>query len=122
MVARGEFDFDSGIKAARQLLSRESRPTAIFAANDEMAAGVIRVTYHRNIDVPGELSVAGFDDSSLAQQVYPSLTTIRQPLATMAEQAAMALINDPGDGSLLHGTEVVPATLVIRDSTGPAPG
>ena len=122
LVLAGDNSIGSGERAAEELLSRDKPPTAIFAANDEMAAGVIRVAYRRNIEVPGELSVAGFDDSSLAQQVYPSLTTIRQPLATMAEQAATALISDPGDGSSLRGTEVVPATLVIRDSTGPAPG
>ena len=121
LTAAGDNSIGSGERAAEELLSRNKPPTAIFAANDEMAAGVIRVAYRRNVDIPGELSVAGFDDSALAQQIYPSLTTIRQPLATMAEHAATALIQDPGDGSSLRGTEVVPATLVIRESTGPAP-
>ena len=122
LLASGDNSISSGERAAEELLSLEKPPTAIFAANDEMAAGVIRVAYRRKINVPGELSVAGFDDSALAQQIYPSLTTIRQPLATMAERAATALISDPGDGSTLQGTEIVPARLVIRDSTGPAPG
>ena len=121
LIAEGDNSINSGERAAEKLLNLDEPPTAVFAANDEMAAGVIRVAYRRNIDVPGQLSVAGFDDSALAQQIYPSLTTIRQPLAAMAERAAMALINDPGDGSSLRGTDVVPATVLIRESTGPAP-
>lgn len=121
LVVAGDNSISSGEKAAEKLLSLNKLPTAVFAANDEMAAGVIRVAYRRNISVPAELSVAGFDDSALAQQIYPSLTTIRQPLASMAEQAATALIDDPGNGSSLRGTEVVPATLIKRESTGPAP-
>lgn len=121
LVVAGDNSISSGEKAAEKLLSLKKLPTAVFAANDEMAAGVIRVAYRRNISVPAELSVAGFDDSALAQQIYPSLTTIRQPLASMAEQAATALIDDPGNGSSLRGTEVVPATLIKRESTGPAP-
>ena len=64
--------------------------------------------------MPGELSVAGFDDIALARLVFPNLTTIRQPLSTMAERAASMLIR--GDKS---GVEIVPATLEIRESTGP---
>lgn len=104
-----------------QLLKRKDRPTAIFAANDDMAAGVIRVADRLGIEVPDELSVAGFDDIALAQQVYPALTTINQPLSAMAEQAAVALIASVQGKRALLGTEVVPATLQIRESTGPAP-
>ena len=122
LVAAGDNSFDSGVTCADTLLSQSQRPTAIFAANDDMAAGVVRAADRRHIDIPGQLSVAGFDDISLARQIYPSLTTIRQPLSRMAELAANALINDPGDGSSLTGTDVVPAVLKIRESTGPAPG
>ncbi len=104
-----------------QLLKRKNRPTAIFAANDDMAAGVIRVADRLGIKVPDELSVAGFDDIALARQVYPALTTINQPLSAMAERAAVALIASVRDKRPLLGIEVVPATLQIRESTGPAP-
>ena len=86
-----------------------------------MAAGVIRVADRLGVDVPGQLSVAGCDDVALARQVYPALTTIRQPLAAMAERAALALIERKVAKTLNKGTEVVPATLQIRQSTGPAP-
>ena len=121
LVANGDNSFGSGEACARKLLALTVRPTAIFAANDDMAAGVIRCADRSGIDIPGQLSVAGFDDVSLARQVFPSLTTIRQPLSTMAERACLALIRNLGDGKKLRGTEVVPATLMIRESTGPAP-
>ena len=104
-----------------ELLKRENPPTAIFAANDDMAAGVIRVADRLGIRVPEELSVAGCDDISLARQVYPALTTINQPLSAMAERAAAALIASVRDKRPLMGTEVVPATIQVRESTGPVP-
>jgi LacI family transcriptional regulator len=121
LVVAGDNSFGSGEAAATELLEGTHSPTAIFAANDDMAAGVIRVADRLGIDIPGQLSVAGFDDIALARQVYPALTTIRQPLATMAERAAQALIRKAREDFSSKGTEVVPATLKIRESTGPAP-
>jgi len=121
LVAAGDNSIESGETAAMQLLQRKQRPTAIFAANDDMAAGVIRSADRLGIDIPGELSVAGCDDISLARQVYPSLTTIRQPLATMAEHATLALIDESREESATQSSEIVPASLQIRESTGPAP-
>jgi len=121
LVIAGDNSFGSGESCTVELLSRKRRPTAIFAANDDMAAGVIRAADRLGVAVPGQLSIAGWDDIALARQVYPELTTIRQPLAAMAEQATLALIGGSGDGSAPRGTEVVPATLQIRDSTGPVP-
>jgi len=121
LVIAGDNSFGSGEAAATRLLERKNRPTAIFAANDDMAAGVLRAADRLGIAVPGELSIAGWDDIALARQVYPELTTIRQPLAAMAEQAALALIGDTDGDSSRRGTQVVPATLQIRASTGPVP-
>jgi LacI family transcriptional regulator len=121
LVAAGDNSFGSGEACAEKLLKRKNRPTAIFAANDDMAAGVLRTANRLGIDVPGQLSVTGFDDITLARQVDPALTTIRQPLARMAERAAEMLINSNGGSEVAKGTEVVPATIKIRESTGPAP-
>lgn len=121
LVAAGDNSFGSGLACAAKLLQRKQRPTAIFAANDDMAAAVIRVADRLGIEVPGQLSVAGFDDIALARQVYPTLTTIRQPLSAMAERAAAILIARTGGDGSGNGTEIVPATLKIRESTGPAP-
>jgi LacI family transcriptional regulator len=121
LVANGDNSFGSGEACAKQLLALSAPPTAIFAANDDMAAGVVRTADRLGIDVPEQLSVAGFDDIALARQTFPSLTTIRQPLAAMAEHACVALIRTLSEGEVLRGAEVVPATLKIRESTGPAP-
>ena len=121
LVVAGDNSIASGAAAAEQLLTMEDPPTAIFAANDDMAAGVIRAANRLGIDVPGQLSVAGFDDSSLARQIYPALTTVRQPLATMAERAADMLIRHAGKGDMPIRTDIVPGAVQIRDSSGPAP-
>jgi LacI family transcriptional regulator len=121
LVAAGDNSIGSGEECAMQLLKRKNRPSAIFAANDDMAAGVIRVADRLGIKVPAELSVAGFDDIALARQIYPALTTINQPLSAMAEHAAVALIASIRDKRPLLGTEIVPAKIQIRESTGPAP-
>ena len=121
LVVAGDNSFGSGESCARALLNLGNPPTAIFAANDDMAAATARVAAQMGIDVPGKLSIAGCDDISLARQMSPSLTTIRQPLATMAELAALALLKGPRQKSSQRGTKVIPATLHIRESTGPAP-
>lgn len=121
LVVAGDNSIGSGEACAIELLKREDRPTAIFAANDDMAAGVMRVADRLGIDVPGQLSVAGCDDIALAQQVYPALTTINQPLAAMADEAVMKLIEWNRENKAVEGTTVVPGSLKIRESTGPAP-
>ena len=120
-VAAGNNSFDSGQACADELLQQEPRPTAIFAANDDMAAGVLRVANRLGIQVPGELSIAGFDDIPLARQVEPALTSIRQPLVRMAERAAKILLSDDEDLAADNARNCVPATIQIRESTGPAP-
>lgn len=120
LVAVGDNSFGSGKDGAEMLLGRKQTPTAIFAANDDMAVGVIRVASEMGIDIPRQLSVAGCDDIALARQMFPTLTTIHQPLAEMAELAATALIR-PKDDALAAGKDIVPGTLQIRESTGPAP-
>lgn len=121
LVEAGDNSIRSGEACAEKLLARKQRPTAIFAANDDMAAGVIRVADRLGIDVPRELSVAGCDDVALAQQIYPALTTLRQPLAAMAERAAMALIDHSRVATPLRGADTFAAKLLVRESTGPAP-
>jgi LacI family transcriptional regulator len=118
LVTAGDNSFGSGEECGSRLFRLAQRPTAIFAANDDMAAGVIRAADRLDVRIPEQLSVAGFDDIALARLVYPSLTTIRQPLAAMADRAASAIIE--GDAAQ-QGTIIVPAELQIRESTGPAP-
>ena len=121
LVVSGDNSLGSGEAAAEELLALQHRPTAIFAANDDMAVGVMRVADRLGIKIPEQLSVAGFDDIVLARQVHPALTTVRQPLAEMAELAATMLLRSDRDEDSMQDTKVVPAELMIRESTGPAP-
>lgn len=121
LVVQGDNSTASGEQCATRLLTLRRRPTAVFAANDDMAAGVIRIAARLGIKVPEQLSVAGCDDISLARQIHPSLTTIRQPLAAMSEMAALRLIDSAGRGLPLRGFELIPASIQFRESTGPAP-
>jgi LacI family transcriptional regulator len=121
LVVEGDNSIGSGERCAEQLLQLEQPPTAIFSANDDMAAGVIRVALRNGIHIPEELSVAGCDDIALAQQIYPSLTTIQQPLSAMAEAASVALIDSSRGRPHEAGLEIVPGKIMKRESTGPAP-
>jgi LacI family transcriptional regulator len=94
LVQQGYFTYRSGLDAAEKLLARQHPPTAIIASNDDMAAATISVAHRRGLDVPRDLSVVGFDDSSAATTVWPELTTIRQPIAAMAESAIDILLQN----------------------------
>jgi len=87
LVIQGYFSYRSGLDAAETLLSRRPLPTAVFASNDDMAAAVVSVAHRKGMDVPRDLSVVGFDDTSIATTIWPELTTIRQPITAMAEVA-----------------------------------
>lgn len=109
---------DGGEEALDRLLDAADPPTAIFAATDEVAVGILARAYARDISVPGELSVVGFDDIPLASHLAPPLTTVRQPLAQLADAAIKAII----DGQAAHPSDVeVTPELIIRRSTGPPP-
>jgi len=95
LVRPGQFDFASGATAAEALLGLAARPTAIFASNDDMAAGVLAVAHRQGLAIPDDLSVAGFDDTELASAVWPPLTTIRQPTRDLAFTAASLLFERP---------------------------
>ena len=93
LVAEGAFDFDSGRAAASTFLDSHRPPTAIFASNDDMAAGVLAVAHQRGIELPARLSVVGFDDTTLARTVWPPLTTIHQPVIDLARTATSLLLS-----------------------------
>jgi len=119
LMFRGDFSFESGVACAEAILALDLLPSAIFASNDDMAAGILRVCHERGLDVPGQLSVAGFDDVALSRQVWPALTTIHQPTAEIAAQATAMLV-DWLDGDAPRDRHRTLATrLVVRDSTGP---
>ncbi|NYT39127.1 LacI family DNA-binding transcriptional regulator [Sphingomonas sp. R-74633] len=118
LVVPGDYSFDSGYAAAQQLLlGKGARPTAIFAGNDDMAAGALAVAHENDIDVPGALSIAGFDDSDLARAVWPPLTTIHQPVYDLAAAAAELILA----GAAPQPRVALEHKLMVRSSTGPAP-
>jgi len=118
-VKQGYFVFESGLEAGRELLSMPTGPSAIFASNDDMAAGVLLAAHERGIAVPQQLSVAGFDDTYIARIVWPRLTTVHQPSYELAFSATDLLLQALNGGDVRR-TARLPHTLIRRESTGPA--
>lgn len=115
LVVAGDFTFASGLAAANILLDRDPRPDAIVAANDDMAAAVLWAAHSRGLNVPRDLSVTGFDDTLLATRVWPTLTTIRQPIRPMVA-TAVALLTEALAGGAAVADRVLDFALVERDS------
>ncbi len=120
LLAEGAYSFESGVVCGEALLTRLPRPTAIFASNDEMAAGVYKAAYRLKICIPEELSVVGFDDSPVASRLSPALTTVHLPIRHMARLAAAKLIPASSFDEAEAVSRIVPH-LVVRDSTRPPP-
>ncbi len=117
LVTHCDFTYQAGRDVASHLLDRPDRPTAIFAACDEIALGIIEEARRRSILVPEDLSVIGFDDSFLASRSAPPLTTVAQPLVEMGRMAVRAL-TQLVDGDVVVTRHLELATnLVVRDST-----
>lgn len=120
-VLHCDFTSPGGHAAATQLLDGE-RPTAIFAGNDMIGVGVLRAAAERNINVPGELSVIGFDDIELSRYVYPPLTTVGQSIRELGESAAALLLSRIiTQGRDAPCQRIVAPRIVLRESTGPRP-
>lgn len=124
LVQHGDYTYRSGLAAAEKLLALRKPPTAIFASNDDMGAAAISVAHRRGLDVPRDLSVVGFDDTSAATTVWPELTTIHQPIASMANTAIDVLlrgIRRKEDNTRVLADHVVPHRLITRDSVSAPP-
>lgn len=116
-IAQGYNSFESGEVAGAALLSLSQPPSAIFAANDDMAAGVMRIAYKFGISVPGQLSVVGFDDIPLASQMWPALSTVRQPIEAMAARAVKLLVARLRGEQQLPMEVLIKSELVLRETT-----
>lgn len=121
-VAQSVCTYQSGLEAAEYLLTNGFKPTAIFACNEEMALAAIASSFREGFDVPGDISVAGFDDTPMASTVIPSLTAVRRPLAEMAREAVRLLVEQLGaeraGRSWLPAQVVMEFSIVKRASTG----
>lgn len=118
----GRFVQAGGYAATEKLLALEQRPTAIFAANDEMAFGAIDAVHSKGLKVPGDISVMGFDDIPTAAGKFPTLSTMRQPLQEMAARAVGEVVQMIQGAPAASKKLAFPMELVVRNSTGPAPG
>jgi LacI family transcriptional regulator len=116
--AYGGFQFELGIEAGRQLLTQPNPPTAIFAMNDDSAAGVMSAAAELGLRVPYDVAVAGFDDSWIAKSVWPYLTTVYQPITEMAHQATSLLIERELQSGK-NGDHLLDYQLIVRESTLP---
>jgi LacI family transcriptional regulator len=119
----GDYAYPSGVAGGRALLGGAVRPTAIFASNDDMALGCMAAAAELGLQVPGDVSVAGFDDSTASRFSRPQLTSVRQPIAEMAALAARALISGAvrPDCDEEGGQDLPSFTLVPRLSTAAKP-
>jgi len=117
-IVHGDNTVASGMQGAHQLLALNQPPSAIFAGNDDMAVGALMAAYARGIQVPGQLSVTGFDDTPLAQSVHPALTTVRQPVAQMGMLAARWLVSAEQQ-ALGQMDEVLDYAIIQRGSSQP---
>lgn len=123
-LVEGAYTFDSGVAAAEILLDLSPRPTAIFAGNDEMAAGVYKVAHVKGLAIPADLSVVGFDDTPIASRIWPSLTTIRLPIRDMGRIAAeklIAKVHEHDKPANIEST-VFPHLVLRGSSAKPGPG
>ena len=123
LVVPGTFEFQSGVDAARGLLALPRPPTAIFAANDDMALGALVTAQRLGLAIPHDVAIVGFDDSRAATLVWPELTTVRQPLAEMAMAAVEMLLS--GEARIKEGVDpplrVLQHELVVRGSSAAPP-
>jgi len=123
-IAQGMFTYRSGLQAARELLAQKKRPTAIFASNDDMAAAAIAVAHGLHLQVPGDIAIAGFDDTPVAVTVWPELTTVHQPIGEMGRKAVELVVEQVREKRAGHVFQprhvLLPYTLERRESTGPA--
>jgi len=121
LLARGDFDFTSGLVAAAALLDRDDPPSAIIASNDQMAIATLSAARARGLDVPADLSLISFDDTPVVRFAHPPLTAITQPIAAVTARAVELIIasqtEEPPSAPVVE-----PAQIVVRESTARARG
>ena len=120
LVVEGDYSFDDGFRGARRLLALPDRPTAIFGSNDEIAAGVLAAAKSSGMNVPYDLSIAGFEDSPFSKQSWPALTTAKQATEEIAQHAARRLLQEIQDRPRKAlSNEGFSPQLIVRGSTAP---
>ncbi|MFI5879409.1 LacI family DNA-binding transcriptional regulator [Streptomyces sp. NPDC051554] len=118
-VLPGGLTEDDGARGARILLAEKPRPSAVLAFNDRCATGVLDTFLRAGVSVPGEISVVGFDDTSLSRLAHIDLTTVAQDIPRLAELAVGRAIARLDGEAVTEGESVVPPRLVVRGTTAP---
>ncbi|ALQ08318.1 MULTISPECIES: LacI family DNA-binding transcriptional regulator [Pseudoalteromonas] len=117
LVEEGNFSYHSGVDSARSILDLSPRPTAVFASNDYMAAAVLKLATQRQLRVPDDISIAGFDNAPIARHIWPGLTTIAQPVEEMTKQAVTQLISHIAQPQDEPFQVILESRLITREST-----
>ena len=117
LVKQGDFSFESGEVCARRLLAQAKPPSAVFACNDYVAAGVVKAAQQLGLSVPEHLSVVGFDDAPVSSQLWPTLTTVRQPVQEIAATSAELLLGIILNKKQSEQAIELECELVVREST-----
>lgn len=120
-IVEAGYSFSPAYAHAARLLKSPNPPTAIFAANDHIALNTIEAARDLGLSVPGDLSIVGYDDNPVAATSYPALTTVRQPLGEMGRMATELLIHSITDQPIETRTYLLPAELIVRETTAPPP-
>lgn len=122
---RAAYTFESGVLAARKMLARSARPTAVFCCNDEMAAGVYQAAREAGLRIGDDLAVIGFDDSPLSARLWPPLTSVCLPIRDMGRTAARMLLSEfgvtPQAAAPAAIAPIIVPALVVRASTAAHP-
>lgn len=122
LLAAGDFSYASGEVAARALLDRPDRPTAIIASNDQMALATLEVARSLGLSIPHDLSLISFDNTPLVHFTQPPLTAIDQPIAATTSKAVELIIAAQNGDPPPPALTIVPATIIERDSVAPPSG
>ncbi|NOH17183.1 LacI family DNA-binding transcriptional regulator [Clostridium cochlearium] len=107
-IVRGSYHLESGYVAMNKLLNKNKRPTAVFCSNDDMAIGAIKAAFNRNLSIPKDISIMGFDDISFSQYTIPPLTTIKRPIEKVSTEGTKIILN------LIEGKNVENKTIYIN--------
>lgn len=121
-IRQGDFTFESGSRCMKELMALKQRPTAVFASNDDMAAGALLVAHRQGFEIPADISIVGFDDIAMSQRLWPPLTTVRQPTKKAAFAATTMLLESLATGDSSPSNTELQTELVIRQSAGPLHG
>ena len=122
LVRSTDFDYGEALRAARHVLDRSDRPTALFAASDVQALGALEAARQLGVAVPGELSVMSFDDTLVAAMASPPLSAIRQPFRELGQEATRVLLHLADGGPPATSRRELATELVVRTSTAPPQG